>query len=366
MVTMTISPARFVAGTALIMTTISSLSTATEAYHPSKIGTTGKPWGIDEYNIWRDTRQKQRCYLTDVVPKIQALSELECSHTKEPLFEVVRYGDLVHHGDEDPDKFPLYAVRSINWSEDKPNVFITGGVHGYETSGVEGALLFLSGGKAEHYSRHFNVLVVPCVSPWGYERIQRWTAKGTDPNRSFNPDGEIVEGRSFNPEAATDESAALITFLREEMGHVKDWTCHLDLHETTDTDETEFRPAKNSRDGLGSDDGKGEIPDGFYLVQDETSMKEEWFKAMIDSVREVTHIAPADTEGKIIGEKVTQEGVIVIPCKKSLGLCAGVTNAPYRTTTEVYPDSPNATPEICNRAQVACIEGALDHIISVI
>jgi hypothetical protein len=168
-------------------------------------------------------------------------------------------------------------------------VFITGGVHGYETSGVEGAMLFISGGKAAHYSQNFNILVAPCVSPWGYERIQRWTAKGTDPNRSFNPDGEIVAGRSFNPEAATDESTALINFLREEMAHVKDWTCHLDLHETTDTDETEFRPAKMARDGILNDGENGHIPDGFYLVQDETSPTPEWFTAMIESVKKVSH-----------------------------------------------------------------------------
>jgi hypothetical protein len=47
---------------------------------------------------------------------------------------------------------------------------VTGGVHGYETSGVEGALLFLET-KAEAYSKDFNILVAPCISPWGYERI---------------------------------------------------------------------------------------------------------------------------------------------------------------------------------------------------
>jgi len=242
---------------------------------------------------------------------------------------------------------------------------VTGGVHGYETSGVEGALLFLNNPKTTtHYAQHFNLLVVPCVSPWGYERIQRWTSKGTDPNRSFNPEGDIVEGRSFNPEAETQESAALLQFLKDNFDEQK-WMCHLDLHETTDTDETEFRPAKAARDGiLGSE--KGEIPDGFYLVQDITSPQPEWFKAMIDNVRKVTHIAPADQDGKIIGEDISQEGVIGIPCNKSLGLCAGMTNALYRTTTEVYPDSPKATPEQCNRAQVACIEGALDHIIDTV
>jgi len=353
---------------ALIMTSISSITQTSDAYHPSKIGTPGKSWGVDDYKLWRDTRIKSRCYF-DLAPRIQALDEITCSKTNAKLFEVVQYGELPHMVDDTTAKnFPLFAVRSADWSSKKPNVFVTGGVHGYETSGVEGAILFLTGGKAAHYSEHFNILVVPCVSPWGYERIQRWTAKGTDPNRSFNPDGEIVEGRSFNPEPETHESAALIRFLREDMGHVSqdDWTCHLDLHETTDTDETEFRPAKNARDGKPIDGEKGEIPDGFYLVQDVTSPTPEWFTAMMDSVKKVTHIAPADSEGKIIGESVSQEGVIAIPNKKSLGLCAGVTNAKYRTTTEVYPDSPNATPEQCNLAQVACIEGALEHLLSVL
>jgi len=73
-------------------------------------------------------------------------------------------------------------------------------VHGYETSGVQGALLFLQSAAAA-YSESFNLLVVPCVSPWGYETIQRWNAQAVDPNRSFNPQGEVVAGRSFNPEA---------------------------------------------------------------------------------------------------------------------------------------------------------------------
>ena len=49
---------------------------------------------------------------------------------------------------------------------------------------------------------------------------------------------------------------------------------------------------------------------------------------------------------------VLQEGVIGIPPPKALGLCAGMTNAPYATTTEVYPDSPQADGAQCNAAQV--------------
>jgi hypothetical protein len=32
-------------------------------------------------------------------------------------------------------------------------------------------------------------------------------------------------------------------------------------------------------------------------------------------------------------------------------------------TTEVYPDSPRVTEDECNRAQVAAVRAALDHIL---
>ena len=55
---------------------------------------------------------------------------------------------------------------------------------------------------------------------------------------------------------------------------------------------------------------------------------------------------------------------------RTLGLCSAVSGAGagakmalYRTTTEVYPDSPAATEEICCRAQVAAITGALDFLL---
>ncbi|HET7662191.1 MAG TPA: peptidase, partial [Rhodanobacteraceae bacterium] len=56
-------------------------------------------------------------------------------------------------------------------------------------------------------------------------------------------------------------------------------------------------------------------------------------------------------------------GVIQYPLRE-WRLCAGITDAPYRTTTEVYPDSPRATPEECNAAQVAAVCGALDYMLA--
>ena len=86
-------------------------------------------------------------------------------------------------------------------------------------------------------------------------------------------------------------------------------------------------------------------------------------QAVIAAVEKVTHIAPADDKGEIIGSPVIAHGVIEYPLVK-LGLCAGITGAKYTTTTEVYPDSPRATPQQCNDAQVAAVCAALDYALA--
>lgn len=177
------------------------------------IGTPGQPWGDAEREEWRRTRVVQRSYQEEVISKLE---KLESS-----VYEVIKYGALEH----DPERYPLFAVKMKNWKEGKPNVLVTGGVHGYEKSGVQGAILFLTT-VATKYAEKFNIVVLPCVSPWGYETVQRWNYQAVDPNRSFNPDGQVVPGRSFNPEASTDESRNVIAFLKT-LG-VDKWTVHVD------------------------------------------------------------------------------------------------------------------------------------------
>ena len=256
-------------------------------------------------------------------------------------FDVVEYGSL-EYGDEG--RFPLYALKPRVWDEALPCALVTGGVHGYETSGVHGALQFAER-HARDYAGKLNVIVAPCVSPWAYERINRWNAEAIDPNRSF---------REPSP---AGESAALMQLVAPLKGR---FVVHIDLHETTDTDESEFRPALAARDGKPF--VAGTIPDGFYLVDDADNPQPAFQQAIIDAVARVTHIAPADPDGTIIGSPVVSPGVIryaFVP----LGLCAGVTGARFATTTEVYPDSPKATPEQCNAAQVAAARAALDFAV---
>ena len=45
-------------------------------------------------------------------------------------------------------------------------------------------------------------------------------------------------------------------------------------------------------------------------------------------------------------------------------LCAGLTGARYTSTTEVYPDSPRATPTQCVDAQVAAVRAAIDYVLA--
>ena len=296
------------------------------------IGTLGQPWGAVEIADWRSRQVKRRSYAADVLQALEPLCE---------RFDVAEYGALDYAGEW----YPLMSVRSRDWRDELPIMLVTGGVHGYETSGVHGALQFLRD-HARDYAGRANLLVVPCVSPWAYERIHRWNPDAIDPNRNF---------RDGSP---SKEAAALVNLLAPLHGRV---LMHIDLHETTDSDESEFRPALAARDG--KDFEPGEIPDGFYLVDDTENPQPAFQQAVIEAVAKVTHIAPADAHGEIIGSPQVAPGVIEYALK-ALGLCAGITGARYTTTTEVYPDSPRATPQQCNDAQVAAVRAAIDYALA--
>lgn len=329
---------------ALLFLTILNLS---HAYLRYIIGTPGIPWGTKEKQEWFNSRVYYRSYQEEVVkPLIMGFEG----------FTVHQYGTL--HVNKN---YPLYVVKSKNWDDKKPCVLITGGVHGYETSGVQGAILFLQR-AGNYFSQTFNIAVAPCINPWGYETMERWNAQAMDPNRSFGST------------AATNESRALKQYLQQHFSCAK-WLCHLDLHETNDFDKFEFRPAQLARDGEISNE-VGTILDGFYLVTDSTISNPQcgWLKAMLDSVRKVTHIAPirsSDTlrfqqlctglDGTVIGEDALH-GVMPVPVP-ALGMCMGITNAKYKATTEIYPDSPSVTAQLCNQAQMMSILGGLEYIM---
>jgi len=299
---------------------------------PYPIGTSGVPWGPPEVAEWRSRQTRKRSYAEEV---LNALERLRAR------FDVVEYGELRY----DPDRYTLFAIRSRGWRDELPFALVTGGVHGYETSGVQGALRFADRHAAE-YAGRVNLLIAPCISPWAYERIHRWNANAIDPNRSFRAD------------SPAEESAAIMRLVAPIRDRV---LVHVDLHETTDSDESEFRPALAARDGKAYE--PDEIPDGFYVVDDGEHPQTGFQQALVAAVEKITHIAPADKDGKIIGSPVIAPGIIHYPLK-DLGLCAGMTDAKYKTTTEVYPDSPRTSPEQCNEAQAAAVCAGLDYALA--
>ncbi|MFP5305380.1 MAG: M14 family metallocarboxypeptidase [Gammaproteobacteria bacterium] len=296
------------------------------------IGTPGIPWGAAERAAWLARQTRKRSYAVDV---LSVIAQLRAG------YDVLEYGRLAH----DPARYPLMALKSRSWRDGRPVVLVTGGVHGYETSGVHGALRFMEA-HAHNYAGRVDLLVAPCVSPWAYEMIQRWNPHAVDPNRSFFSD------------SPAQESAALMQLVAPVRERV---LLHVDLHETTDSDEAEFRPALAARDGV--DFVPGVIPDGFYVVDDVERPDTDFQRAVIAAVASVTHIAPTDRDGNIIGSPVVAPGVIQYPLKR-LGLCAGMTDAAFRTTTEVYPDSPRATSEQCILAQTTAVCAAIDYALS--
>jgi hypothetical protein len=301
---------------------------------PSAIGTFGTPWGATEKQLWLERQPVRRSYQEEVLTKIEALRE---------HYTVEQYGALSF----DAVSYPLFSLRSSSWDDSKQTVLITGGVHGYETSGVQGAIRFAEEYAKKGSSVPYNIVVFPCVSPWGYATINRWNPEAIDPNRSFKDGSGTIE-----------ESDLLYKHLATLN---KTFIAHFDLHETTDTDKTTFRPALNALEG-NTNPPPFSIPDGFYLVSDPARPVVDFNKAMIEAVEKVTHIVPAAMDC-FSGVAIEQHGVIVLPKPASaLGLCMGCTTAPFAVTTEVYPDSPLLTDEICTAAQVAAVNAGIEFI----
>jgi hypothetical protein len=79
------------------------------------------------------------------------------------------------------------------------------------------------------------------------------------------------------------------------------------------------------------------------ILADSDRPAPEFNLAIVRGVEKVTHLIPeSDT---CLGEVVVQRACFAAPAVM-LGLCMGLTTAPFVSTTEVYPDSPTVTDEV--------------------
>jgi hypothetical protein len=286
-----------------------------------------KPWGSVEKESWWQRQTFQRSYANDILSRINALPADE--------FKVEQYGAL----STDPARYPLMRVMSKNWNENNPTVLITGGVHGYEPSGITGALRFIEE-EASKYTDKVNFVVYPCVSPLGYEINHRWNRRAEDPNRHFFPGG------------TAEEAIQLMKSVDSLRMHFK---AAVDLHETNDRDK-ELTLERRARDGEVPQPDDTYIPEGFYLVvadKADAALGQE----VIDAVRKITPICADPT---ILGYP-SNDGVIVIDDVKTLCQDFARKYADVAMTTEIYPEK-------CSRresedAQIATIKTAVAYAL---
>lgn len=318
-------------------------------------------WSEADKLEWLSKQKFQRSYATQVLTRIEGLRQTG------GLIKVRSYGNLtlqrrdeleidgnVLSAEEYQNRYPLYYAEVGDITNGKANIIVTGGTHGYEESGVYGALEFLER-DALAYSDKFNFLVFPCLSPFAYEVNQRWTHDAWDPNRSFD------RSKPYVPEAQLVMD--VLDEARQRVG--RGFAAAVDLHETPDRDKV-MMPPQYQRYGIDISAEDILIPNGYYLISGASNLAPDMATHIIEAVRKVTTIAP---EPEIDGVK-NDNGVVVSegnePTHQGLNQAYMRTLADNSFTTEIYPEihpEPRGSQEAI-AAQRATIHGLLNYLSS--
>jgi protein MpaA len=90
------------------------------------------------------------------------------------------------------DGYPILRLRVPGGEPSVPRIWLSAGIHGEEPGSVAGLLRWLER-DAERWQRRFAFTILPCLSPYGYERGERLDRQGRDPNRLFRrPEEPLV------------------------------------------------------------------------------------------------------------------------------------------------------------------------------
>lgn len=235
-------------------------------------------WSEDQCAAWYDQQPQVRDYNADIYERARAA-------VLPPSLILSSYGHV--HGDF------LLCVEPRQINSAKPSLIITGGVHGYEPSGIEACLQLIEAG-APNIRERANVFIYPCVTPAAYRINHRWTIGADDTNRGFIEGSPVAE-------------AALL------MARVKSlnvsFAMATDCHETPPADR-QIRRQRAERYGtelLGDPDL---LPNGFHLMVPDTALLrknvQECARAIISAVGAITPIA---TDEKIVGN-INDGGIV--------------------------------------------------------
>lgn len=78
----------------------------------------------------------------------------------------------------------LFFLESTRAGKDAPSLYFSAGIHGDEPGATEGLLAWAE--KNAALLRKVNVLIFPCLNPWGLIGNCRLDSEGRDLNRSYN------------------------------------------------------------------------------------------------------------------------------------------------------------------------------------
>jgi murein peptide amidase A len=188
-------------------------------------------------------------------------------------------------------EYDVYSARSLPLAgkDDRPHVFISGGVHGDEPAGTFAALQFATT-EAQKWHDKFRFTIIPCVNPGGFEACQRETLDGHDINRHCVKEPLIAETR------------LLLGWLKEKAKPGR-FAMTFDLHE------------------MGPTPDKPEMPAGYMLWE---ICDERRLRIGPEIIKAVGKIVPVCAWPKILGE-TSVGGVISYP--------EGSTSAEYSAGT---------------------------------
>lgn len=231
------------------------------------------------------------------------------------------------------------AIRTKEWRDNGSNVLMTDGVHGYETSGVQGEPSCL---RATQRRR----IMITSISLWHPALVRGPTNMCNDGRLiCWIPIVLLCPTTMRHDKRKYPELSWIILNQSSWSAERIDVSCRFarnDGYRCHGIHACETCQGGPNKAGLSHD---GEIiSEGFHLVGDSFNPSLDFQTSIIDHrVGQFTHIALTDAQGRIIDVPIAQDGVIVMPFKE-LGLCCG----------EVYADSPKKlTDDDCNRGQVA-------------
>ncbi|MFQ5716918.1 MAG: M14 family metallocarboxypeptidase [Nitrospinales bacterium] len=91
--------------------------------------------------------------------------------------------------------YPVLKISLKMGSSGKKKALISAGIHGDEPSGVETVCAFLERGEFKRFERDWEITLLPCLNPFGFEYATRKNHEKKDLNRLFKcqpPPREIV------------------------------------------------------------------------------------------------------------------------------------------------------------------------------